>query len=77
MAAKSTEEKWKDLMNIADGECSCSDDQQSGEDWSICRVCEVSGFVGDIAAQIGMIHRDFKAELEIMEQSKAKESGGL
>ena len=42
----------KEVERIADEPCTCTEEQQVGSDSSVCRSCEASGIINEIAEEL-------------------------
>lgn len=46
------------LIEIADRECSCTEDQQSGKDYTTCQSCQAADIVNNIVIEIEQALKD-------------------
>lgn len=53
------EDKLKRLEEIADEPCTCTSDQLSGKDPTVCKSCEAASILNDIYSYISDKYRYF------------------
>ncbi len=42
----------KEVERIVLEPCTCTEDQQTGKDYTVCRSCEAGGIINDIAEEL-------------------------
>lgn len=42
----------EEIEKIAKEDCTCTEEQQTGKDYTVCRSCEASGIIHEIADEL-------------------------
>ena len=69
------EDKLKRLIEIADKDCKCTNDQQTGKDPSLCIPCTASGMINSFASYITTAYTEINQMIDDDVTKLMEESG--